>query len=163
MKIFSSPKGRQKMNKKINIWKVVSVVFIFLFILVIAGGIFRVSHSRGSLMTPTQDQINYARDIVAAQLQDSGDNISDYKVTISNDIREFGPMPLDRRGFGPMMPPQAPSKVPSQGTRNIIQVSLHKNSTMQLFLIDIDSGEILMHSRTDFYGGMGNLIGSFVR
>jgi len=142
MKNFLRSRGKQT----VNVWKVVSVIFIFLFILVLVSGLFRVQDFKGSFKTPTQDQIEYAKAIVARELQNQSDDINNYQFIISEDIRRF-----DRI---------TPSK-------NIIQVSLQKNSTMQMFLIDIDSGEVLMHSKTEFYGGPGpmpgNMIGGFIR
>jgi len=137
MKDIFKHKGKQN----VNVWKVVSVVFIFLFILVIIGGVyFRIPpHFRGQLNIPTQDQIDSAKATIAKELQKDGDDIQNYQVAVSENIR----------GLGRMTPP-----------RNILQVSLQKNSTMHLFLIDVDSGEILMHSRTEFYGWPGPVSGT---
>jgi len=121
---------------KVNIWKVVSVVFLFLFIIVLVGGLFRASHSRGSLTPPTQAQVGLATAAVAKALQEKGDDIGSYRVVISRDVRRFGR-------------PETPL--------SIIQVSLERNSTRQMFLVDAGTGELLMWSQTEFYGGMGSL------
>ncbi len=47
-------------------------------------------------------------------------------------------------------------KIPFDGSsQNIIQVSFNKNMTTHTYVIDIDSGEVIMHSQTDIYKELG--------
>jgi len=123
-------------KENLNVWKIVAVVFIILFCIALIGGLFKIYHFKSSFTTPTQDQIDSAKAIVAQELQNEGDNIDGYEVTVSKNIRRFGRM---------------------DSSKNTIQVSLRKNATSHLFIIDIDSGNVLMHSQTDFYGSMADL------
>ena len=122
-----------KKNKKINVWKLISILFITLFFLILLGKFARLHSFRSSFGVPSEDQIVFAKYLVAEDLTKRGDNINNYEVGVDNKIRKFS-----RTG----------------SSKNIIQVSLSNNSVRQSYLLSVDTGEILMHSETEFYGGM---------
>jgi hypothetical protein len=64
-------------GKERNTWKIVSIVFIALFILILAWGLMS-TRPRPAFTEPTQAQIDAATTIVAQDLQARGDNISNY-------------------------------------------------------------------------------------
>ena len=135
---------RSKGKQKINVWKIVAVVFIILFCAALIGGLFRMSYPRPSFMAPTQEQIDSAKAIVAQELAKKGDDINNYEVVVSNLIGEFKDI---RIGVYPKPSRQAPPGTP---VGNVIHISLHSNSTSHFYLIDIDSGKVIMHSLTEW-------------
>lgn len=122
-----------KKSKNINVWKIVSIVCIVLFFLIVLGKFARLHSFRSSFSVPSEDQIVFAKYVVAEDLMKRGDNITNYDSGVDNKIRKFG-----RGGV----------------QKNMIQVYLSKNSTRQTYLLNIDDGEIIMRSETEFYGEM---------
>ncbi len=137
MKEFFQFKGKQK----VNIWKVISVIFIILFVLALIGGLFRIYHFRASFTTPTQDQIDSAKAIVAQELRNKGDDINNYEIVVPKNIRKFD---------GRMPPPPINIFGRMESPRSIIQLSLSNNSVRHSYLIDMDSGEVLIHSQIEY-------------
>ena len=43
-----------------------------------------------------------------------------------------------------------------KASRTIMQVSFYNNATSHTYLIDVNSGDVLLHSQTDVYGAFGN-------
>jgi hypothetical protein len=144
-KIFKAKGG-----KTMNIWKIVAVVFIVLFCLALAGGLFRIYHSGPLPNAPTHEQMDSAKAIVAQELANNGDDISNYEVTVSTQIRRL------ERGSAPFFGMEGPEG--SQGfavempAGNTIHVSLRSNSTTHFYLVNVDSGKIIMHSFTEWMG-----------
>ena len=141
MKEIFQSKGKGKMN----VWKIVAVVFIILFCAALVGGLFRISRPRSPFMAPTQEQIDSAKAIVAWELEKSGDDIKNYDVVVSNMIGKFNDI-----GMG--VSPRPPGRQNAVGIHEgkVIHISLHGNSTSHFYLIDIDSGKIIMHSLTEW-------------
>jgi hypothetical protein len=137
MKEIFKSKGKQKMN----VWKIVAVVFIILFCMALIGGLFRISYPRHYFMAPTQEQIDSAKAIVAQELAKEGDDINNYKVVVSNRIGKFN-------GIDIGVHPEPPGRQIPSG--NVIHISLQSNSTSHFYLIDIDSGNVVMHSFTEW-------------
>ena len=139
-------KGKEKKNE-MNLWKIVAVVFIVLFGLALAGGLFRIYHAVPPMSVPTQEQMDSARNVVAQELAKSGDDIGNYEVTISSMIRKLDRMlPMFIRMEGPE------GSGFSQEIRdgNTIHVSLQSETKTHFYLVDIDSGKIIMHSFTEW-------------
>jgi len=125
---------KTKKNTDKMFWKVIAISFMVLFCVIIISGLIRLYHSEPYRTAAQPFQVDLAKKVVAQDLANAGENISDYKVQLS-DARKF----------------------PRDGTdKSLIQVSLYKNSKRHLYLIDADSGEIVMHSETMFYGWMEN-------
>lgn len=133
-----------KSRQKKNVWKIISIVSIVLFCLMLIGGLIRVYHFRSFFSTPTQEQIDSVKAIVAQELQNKGDDIDNYEITVSNRIINFDRM-VRSQGFVEIEYPEGifdRIRYPEAA----IQVSLVKNSTMHLYLIDANSGKVVMHS-----------------
>ena len=141
-----------KVNAKMNVWKVVSIVSIILFGLVIAGSFIKMYISEPiveplydpvdqlNYMKPisasTMEQRDYALDIVEKELRNKGDEWINYEIFIDSHIRKF-----EAEGV----------------SKSVIVVYLFKeNTTRQIYLIDIDSGEVVMYAGTEFYGWMND-------
>lgn len=117
-------------------WKVISIAFIAIFCVILLFGVLRWYHLKPHHMAVQQSQLDLAKEVVSADLSSAGYNLSDYKVQVADSIRGFS---RDRQN------------------ENIIQVSLFGDSKMHQYLVDADSGKIIMHSETTFYGDMKNL------
>lgn len=138
-------------GKERNVWKIVSVVFIALFILILAWGLMN-TRPRPTFTEPTQEQIDMAKTIVAQDLQARGDSIDNYEVFVTNRVVGlFYRHPSDEGPATKQINP--PGEM--ENFRNL-QVSLRGNSTAYLYLVNIDSEKILMRSFTEWLNEQGN-------
>lgn len=141
-------KGNEnKRKQKKNVWKIISVIFIVMFCLMLIGGLMRVYHFMSVFSVPTQEQIDSAKDIIAQELENKGDDIDDYEISVSNRIIDFDRMGRSKGIFVEIEHSEDSKGIfdrimDSEGT---IQVSLVKNSTMHSYLIDVNSGTVVMH------------------
>ena len=117
------------------LWKGIALAFIAVFIVIIVFGLVRFYTFQPHHFAAQPVQTSLAEKAVADDLNQRGDNLSNYKVQISDMARGF-----TRDGMN----------------KNIIQVSLSDGSIRQIYLVDSDSGQIVMHSETTFYGWMEN-------
>jgi hypothetical protein len=143
MKEIFQSKGKQKLN----VWKIVAIVFIILFCAALIGGLFRISRPRSSFTAPTREQIDSAKAVVAQELEKHGDDINNYEVVVSSMIGKFRDM-----GIGLSPGPPGRQDPPGMHEGRVIHISLHGNSTSHFYLIDIDSGKAVMHSLTEWMG-----------
>jgi len=127
------------------VWKTIAIAVIVLFVLIVAFGTFRAytfrSEFKNEHHSAQPEQIALAKNSVSQYLIAHNDSISNYNVS-SEDIRTMG---ID------------------DSKKNIIQVSLHKESEIQQFLADTDSGEVVLRTETDFYGWMKNPVSRMPR
>lgn len=115
------------------VWKAIAIAVIVLFILIVAVGEFRdyrfKSEFRSEHHSAQPEQIDLAKKSVSLFLTSHNDNITKYNISVQ-DIRTMG---ID------------------DSKRNIIQVTLYKSSVMQQYLVDTDSGNVVLRTETDFY------------
>jgi Na+-transporting methylmalonyl-CoA/oxaloacetate decarboxylase gamma subunit len=133
--------------KEINAWKMVSAVFIVLFVLILAVGFIH-PRIRPAFTEPTQEQASMAESIVAQDLQARGDSISNYEVSVTNRIVGFIGEPYpgnERLAMRQFSLPGEP-----ESFRNI-QVSLRGNTTAYLYIVDIGSEKVVMRSFTEWF------------
>ena len=137
---------RTNPGKERNVWKILSLVFIALFILILAWGLMN-SRPVQRFTEPTQEQIDMAKSIVAQDMQSMGDNISNYEVSVTNRIMGFigEPMLGGRSAMRQFNLPIGP-----ENFRNL-QVSLRGNATVYLYIVDIDSEKVVMRSFTEWF------------
>jgi len=111
------------MKRKINVWKITSVVFIVLFGLLLLGKFARGPHFERSYNAPTQEQIDLVKNLVLTDLELRGikGNI-DLKVS-------------ENRRF----------------SKNNIGASLSIDNKKISYLVNVDSGKLLMRSETEFF------------
>jgi hypothetical protein len=133
--------------KERNVWKIVSAVFIMLFVLILALGFIN-PRPRPAFTEPTQEQISMAESIVAQDLQARGDNISNYEVSVTNRVIGFIGEPYP----GNTMPAMRQFNLPGEaGNFRNLQVSLRGNTTAYLYIVDIDSEKVAMRSFTEWF------------
>lgn len=118
----------KKEKRRINIWKVISIISIILFVLIVVGGLIRVYHHRPSSIKPTAEQVNLAKGVVYDDLKGKVQNIT------IDDLKTQGrAMSMKDKGA-------------------VIEVFLNKGNTRYSYLVDLTSGEILVRSETSFFG-----------
>jgi hypothetical protein len=127
-----------------NIWKTVAIVFIAVFVIIIAVGVFRLFHVKDSMTPATDSEVGAAETVVTNEIGLMGENPSDYIIRVSDWVRVIR--------F-------------NQTERRVIEVSLKNNSVANanrhIFLIDANTWTVLMHTETEFFGWMYNDFGKF--
>lgn len=118
-------------NKGQRILKAVAIAVIVVFALVIIGGLIKVYYLKASFIKPTQAQVDYATKIAAAKLQSAGENASAFQVHVGRGMRKIHD---------------------GETARTLMQVAFNNNVTSHAYLIDMNTGEVILHSETDIYG-----------
>jgi hypothetical protein len=130
-----------------NVWKIVSIVFIVLFVLILIWGIANV-RSRNPFTELNQGQIDMAKKVVAEDLESIGDSIDNYEVYVTN--RPVGFIDRPQGNGRPGNPIMFPDK---DNNLSNVQVSLRGNSSGYLYIIDMGSEKVLMRSFTEWFNG----------
>jgi len=124
-----------KVYQRKKVWKITAVAVIVLFVLLMIAGLIKVYYFRSFLIKPTQVQIDYATKIATEKLKSMGENASSFQTHVGKRIKRFR----------------------SDGiAKSIMEVSFYKDSTSHAYLIDVNSGEVLLHSETNTYGAWMN-------
>ena len=123
-------KKQKKEEKQKIIWKIVAIAVIAIFGVLIIGGLIKAHYIRSSFVKPTQAQIDYAAKIATEKLQSMGENVSAFQIQTGKRMRTH-----KENGV----------------SRTIIQVSFSNNSTTHIYLVDVNSGEVLLHSETETF------------
>ncbi len=118
-----------------RIWKTIAISVVVIFVLIIVGGLIRVHYLRSSFIKPAQAQVDYAKKIAAEKLQSMNVNASAFQINIGRRMRRLHD---------------------DEGARTIIQVTFNNNASSHTYLIDVNTGEVLLHSETDIYGAWTN-------
>ena len=112
-----------------KIWKITAIAVIVIFVMLIVGVLIKTNYIKSSFKKPTQAQIDSATKIATKKLESIGGNASKFQIQVGK-MRMLND-----------------DKV----ARAIMQVSFYNTSTSHTYLIDVNSGEILLHSQTDIY------------
>jgi hypothetical protein len=121
--------------KHTHLWKTVAIMMIIAFAVLIIGSAIKAYHFRSSFMRPSESQIEYAKTVAIQKLQSMGINPADYQTRTPDEMRI----------------------IPTEGVkRSVLQVSFHNKETAHTFLVDVNSGDILLHTETDVYIPLGN-------
>jgi hypothetical protein len=115
---------------KRNIWKTVSIIFIVLFVLVVVGGLLKAYRFRHSDMKATDAQIADVKNIVYDDLKNKGEYTDGLAFRTSERIRDVRT---------------------DSGMRKTMEASLYNQSIKYSYIIDIDSGKILVYTKTILY------------
>jgi hypothetical protein len=125
-------------EKKRNIWKILSIIFIVLFLFVLVSGVWRAYHFKHSFTKATPAQIDLVKGIAMTDLTSKGINISGLSFKVSNEIRD------------------TPKSSTDSNTRQILEVSATNASVRYMYIIDITSSDILVYSMTVFYDDLNH-------
>ena len=126
---------------KATTWKTIAILFIILFISIVFGGFLKAYQLRQSVTPATDAQLSLARAVVLRDLAARAENVSLFTWRISNRIRS---MPAGAQGFG----------TGKERNESIMEVSLFNSSVRYGYILNIVSGDILIYSKTEFYGGI---------
>jgi len=143
-------KGKRDRHPDGKLWKIVSVIFIALFIAILLWA-FTGMRPEHRFDEPTLVQAETAKALVAQDLLAGGDSIDNYDVLVTNRMLGFIGRSHPRNG----MPPMRHEPCLERGTcpaRNL-QVSLRGNSTGYVYTVDIDEQRIMMKSFTEWFDG----------
>jgi len=132
---------KKQRKKERNPWKIVSLVFIVLFIAMLSLGAIRAHSYQSEFVAPTPEQVDAVQAVISDTLESNGETIDDYEIVVSTHVRKFG---LDK-------------------SQNILQVMLHKGTEHQWYLVDVDSGEIVTRSTIQGHQRLHSLTGKFLR
>ena len=121
---------KKKSNSKSR--RIALMVIVIMVILIAIGEAINFFYFRESFIKPTEQQATTAKSIVSGALQIKGDNLSNYKVIIVENMK----------------------KSEDETDRNLLEVFLFNNSTTHSYLIDLDSYSIVMYKETEVYGWM---------
>ena len=124
----------KKICNKSKCWRILAITAIVIFAIFIIGGIIKAHYFKPDFIKPTKEQIDSATNIATEKLQSTGANISDFTTQIGKGIHR----PRD------------------DSAGNIIQVSFLSNVTTHTYIVDVSSGEIILHSQTDIYKQLGS-------
>ena len=114
-------------------WKVISLIFISIFCIVVILNLVRFYHASSSSVDATPEQVQMAEALIQADLHARGGDISAYHVDIAPIVRTHD--------------------VGGQ-EEAVIHASLSTPTSQESYLIDLDKGEIVMHSMTVYYDWM---------
>ena len=117
--------------KKHGIRKVVAILVVIIFVLLIVGGLIKAHYIRKSFAKPTQQQVDSAAKIAKESLKSEGMDPAMFQMQSGSRLRVV----KDERGVQKL----------------IMQISFYNNSANHVYLIDVNSGKILLRSETDFY------------
>ena len=73
--------------EKNNIWKITAIIFIVLFAVILISALVRLSRIRPPIIQPTDSQISMMKSIALSDLSQKGEDVTNYTVKASNDIR----------------------------------------------------------------------------
>jgi hypothetical protein len=137
---FKYAMAKRDSETEIQIWKWIAIVFILLFILMIAAGAIEAYRFRTDMRCHTipPNAFQEARNHVMMDLSNHSENITDYR-------QVFGTMRKIYEG---------------NTTQEIIQITLYGNSTVHNYIIDANTGQIVMHTQTQYGGWMMNMSNS---
>lgn len=124
--------------KKRNVWKILSILFIVLFIFVVISGVWRAYHFRHSFTKATPAQIDIVKGIAMTDLTSKGVNMSDFSFKVSDEIRG------------------KPKGSDGLDDRQILEVSANNASVRYMYIIDVNSSNILVYSQTIFYDSLNH-------
>ena len=128
-------KESKKVYKNRKVWRITAIVIVVVFALIIIGGAIKAHYIRSSFIKPTQEQIDLATKAATKKLQSTGANMATFQTQTSKKMRAIHEDNI---------------------TRIVMQVSFYNNTTTHMYLVDVSSGEVLLHSQTDIYSALEN-------
>jgi cell division protein FtsB len=128
--------NKQENPSKLNIWKIVALVVIALFAGTLIFGVIKLQRFKQTLVDPTDTQVESAKTLALQDIEKRGFNTSEYDIKVAPKVRGMSE---------------------AGENRNIIQVFAEANASRHNYLIDTDSGMILLHSQTETYGWMADM------
>ena len=126
---------KSKEAKKRSVWKILSIIFISIFLLVVIASLIRLYHFKSAFKESKNEEIGMAKSVVYDYLASNGRNVSMDNITPFNRITRIQY---------------------NHSEKKLIGVMVSDGSYEEMFLVDVDSNEIMMHSTTEFFGYLNN-------
>ena len=112
------------------VWKIVAIAMVGVFAVLILIGMIKAHNIKSSFAAPTSAQIDYAKELAIDKFESIGGNTSAFQIRVEDRMRR----PHD-----------------DISNRTILQVVFYNDTTTHLFLVDVNSGKVIMHSETEMY------------
>jgi len=112
------------------VWKIVAIAVVGIFAVLIIMGLIKAHNIKSSFAAPTNAQIDLAKNLAIEKFESIGGNPSAFQIRVEDRMRR-----------------------PRDDTTNttILQVVFYNDTTTHLFLVDVNSGKVIMHSETEMY------------
>ena len=130
---------------KRNVWKIISIICILIFIAILISGLIRSSHFREKTNKASDAQIATAKNIATSDLISRGETIDNYQFKSSGMIRSMEKRP---RGID-----KTDNRTYNENS-NILEVYFYNNTTINSYIINVDTGSILVYTKTVFNDGL---------
>jgi hypothetical protein len=128
--------SEHKMKKSRNIWKVLAIAFVALFIIIIAAGMLRSHKFREPPVQLTDIQIKNAESIALSDMTLRGSLPANYTIRSPGVARVINADNIKR---------------------NVTEVSIYNSTSRIMYIIDVDTGKILVYTNTEFFDGLNHL------
>ena len=115
-------------HKPYNLWRAVAIGMILVFCLFVAGGLIKLYHFKSELIKPSQAQIDTAITAAKDELIQLGQDSSGLSAKVADLMRH-----------------------PRGEQRNIIQVMLYNETVSYTFIVDVDTGKVILRTETVLY------------
>jgi hypothetical protein len=125
--------SEHKIKKSRNIWKILAIVFVALFIIIMTIGLLRVPNFREPPQQLTREQTTTIKNIALSDLTHRESIIANYTIKTQGVVREIKT---------------------NNTTRKVTEISIYNSTTMNMYIIDIITGEIIIYSKTEFFDGL---------
>jgi len=112
------------------VWKIVAIAMVGIFAVLIIMGLIKAHNIKSSFTSPTNAQIDLARNLAIEKFESIGGNTSAFQIRVEDRMRR----PRDEIN-----------------NRTILQVVFYNDTTTHIFLVDVNSGKVIMHSETEMY------------
>jgi hypothetical protein len=120
-----------KTRTPVNRWKIVSLIFIALFAIMLIVTLVRFRHPGLDMNPATPEQIESANAVVEQHLQASGYNYTNIKA--ASDLGHMG-----------------------DSKKSVIRVTAENETSRQFFLVDVETGQIVLHDLSERFGWMAD-------
>ncbi len=132
-------------NSSSNFWKILSITFILIFLLIIIVGLARLYHFNSIFHKPAKEDsasINSIKSVVYDYMINDGKNTTMDNIHIFDRVKEFDV---------------------NYSKKKLIGVLITDGNNEDFILVDIDSKEIMMDSHTEFYGWLNDSKNKFFK
>ncbi len=126
----------KKTDSETKVWKIIAIVMMAAFLCMIVFGIIRAYEFRPHCRTAPQQKLDMAQRQVGIDLHNHNESIDTYKQFVFNRTQRI---------------------MQDDTSKEVIQISLYNGSTIHYYLIDANTGQIVMHTETQYSGWMANM------
>jgi hypothetical protein len=130
--------AENEIKKSRNVWKILAIVFVALFIVIMTLGVLRSHKFREPPLQLTQTQMDTVKSIALDDMAHNKNIIANYTIQTPGVAREIKTDSIKR---------------------NVTEVTIYNSTTRDMYIIDVNTGKILVYSETEFFDGLTNFNG----